>query len=161
MANDERFLVSGWEDDLNDIDEEENPHGKQDSIISFVCCSSYFNILETPEKEILWAAENGDIVKLESLINNDPSLIHITDKDGYTPLHRACYSNHIKIVEYLIEHGANISAKTQMQWEPLHSCCQWNHKECALKLIQNGADVNAQSEGSKILNMTNFNLMSN
>lgn len=27
MSNDERFLVSGWEDDLNDIDEEENPHG--------------------------------------------------------------------------------------------------------------------------------------
>lgn len=29
MANDEKFHVSGWEDDLNDIDEERNPHGKQ------------------------------------------------------------------------------------------------------------------------------------
>lgn len=27
-ANDERFLVSGWEDDLNDIDESRNPEGK-------------------------------------------------------------------------------------------------------------------------------------
>lgn len=26
--NDERFLVSGWEDDLHDIDETRNPKGK-------------------------------------------------------------------------------------------------------------------------------------
>lgn len=99
---------------------------------------------------MLWAAENGNITKLQSLINENHSLIQITDKDGYTPLHRACYSNHINLVKYLIENGANLLAKTQMQWEPLHSCCQWNNKECALQLIQNGADVNAQSEGSMI-----------
>lgn len=28
MVSDERFLVSGWEDDLQDIDETRNPDGK-------------------------------------------------------------------------------------------------------------------------------------
>lgn len=28
MTDADRFLVSGWEDDLQDIDEEQNPHGK-------------------------------------------------------------------------------------------------------------------------------------
>lgn len=65
-------------------------------------------------------------------------------------MHRACYSNNIEVVKYLLQKGANISAKTEMLWEPLHSCCQWNHKECAAVLIQNGADVNAKSEGSML-----------
>lgn len=34
MANTDRFLVSGWDDDLYDIDEERNPHGKLFCFIS-------------------------------------------------------------------------------------------------------------------------------
>ncbi|XP_022915971.1 ankyrin repeat domain-containing protein 49-like [Onthophagus taurus] len=128
--NDERFLVSGWEDDLNDIDEEENPH-------------------ETPEKEVLWAAENGELNDLKRLIEANAELINIVDKDGYSPLHRACYGNHIEMVEYLLTKGANIGSKTQMKWEPLHSCCQWSHTQCAIRLLQEGADVNAISDGGQ------------
>ncbi|XP_018328199.1 ankyrin repeat domain-containing protein 49-like [Agrilus planipennis] len=130
MPNDERFLVSGWEDDLNDIDYEKHPH-------------------ETPEKEILWAAENGELEVVKSLVLKDPGLVNVADKDGYTPLHRACYNNHVEVVEFLLENGADISAKTLMLWQPLHSACQWNHKECVLRLIQHGADVNAASEGGQ------------
>lgn len=72
-----------------------------------------------------------------------------SDNDGYTPLHRACYGNFIDIVDYLLAKGADISHKTQLQWQPLHSCCHWNSKDCAIRLIQHGADVNATSEGSK------------
>lgn len=84
---------------------------------------------------------------LKSLIDSNPSLIQTTDKDGYTPLHRACYNDNLEIVDYLLIKGADVSAKTNMLWQPLHSCCQWNRKECALRLMQNGADVNAMSEG--------------
>ncbi|KAK9688154.1 Ankyrin repeats (3 copies) [Popillia japonica] len=128
--NDSRFLVSGWEDDLNDINEEQQPH-------------------ETPEKEILWAAENGKLDKLKELIAINPQLVNESDNDGYTPLHRACYGNFIDIVDYLLAKGADISHKTQLQWQPLHSCCHWNSKDCAIRLIQHGADVNATSEGNQ------------
>ncbi|KAJ8981387.1 hypothetical protein NQ317_002581 [Molorchus minor] len=115
--SDERFLVSGWEDDLDDIDETRNP---EDNL----------------QNGILEASEMGNLEVIKTLLEKDPGLINATDKDKYTPLHRACYSNHIEVVKYLIQCGADIGAKTDMQWEPLHSCCQWNNKECALILIQ-------------------------
>lgn len=154
MAKDDRFLVSGWEDDLNDIDEEKHPHGKESisfkklkSHIIHQCYSWVYDLEETPAKEILWAAEKGELEKMKSLVEANPSLIHVKDKDGYTPLHRACYGNFVEMVEFLIGCGANISARTQMLWTPLHSCCQWNHYDCAIKLMQAGADVNATTEG--------------
>ncbi|KAG5898407.1 hypothetical protein JTB14_030385 [Gonioctena quinquepunctata] len=128
--NVDRFEVSGWEDDLQDIDESRNP---EDGL----------------SHEILQACEEGKLGTVKTLIENHPNLINATDKDKYTPLHRACYSNHVDIVRYLIQKGADLSAKTELKWEPLHSCCQWNSKECAALLIQNGADVNARSEGNQ------------
>lgn len=52
-----------------------------------------------PEKEILWAAENGDLELVKKLTKVNTDLLHVKDKDGYTPLHRACYSNHVEIVD--------------------------------------------------------------
>ncbi|XP_065172795.1 ankyrin repeat domain-containing protein 49-like, partial [Atheta coriaria] len=105
--------------------------------------------IESPETEILWAAEHGHLDIVIKIIEEHPQLVNTKDKDGYSPLHRACYSNHIDIVDYLLLHGADISSKTEMQWQPLHSCCQWNHKEIASRLLQMGADVNAVSSGKQ------------
>ncbi|KAK9875574.1 hypothetical protein WA026_009377 [Henosepilachna vigintioctopunctata] len=128
MANDARFAVSGWQDDLEDIDPTRNPEEKN-------------------EKSILQAAEQGQLEYIKTLLNKNPALIQAKDKDGYTPLHRACYGNHVNVVQYLLERGADINAKTDVHWGPLHSCCHWNNKECGAVLIQWGADVNAESEG--------------
>ncbi|CAH0547316.1 unnamed protein product [Brassicogethes aeneus] len=130
MMDNQRFMLSGWEDEENDIDLDRNPK-------------------VSDEKDMLEAAENGDLIKVKELFNKNFSLIHAIDQDKYTALHRACYGNHIEVVKFLIENGANISAKTTMLWEPLHSCCKWNNTECAAILIQHGADVNAQSEGGQ------------
>jgi len=128
--DDERFQVSGWDDDLNDIDKSRNP-------------------TEPLSKHILEASENGDFQAVKDLLDKDPNLINATDKDRYTPLHRACYGDHLEVVQLLVERGADLSAKTEMQWEPLHSCCQWNNVRCAAFLIQSGANVNAASEGGQ------------
>ncbi|CAH1999930.1 unnamed protein product [Acanthoscelides obtectus] len=67
--NDERFLVSGWEDDINDIDETRNP-------------------TDTLEKKILDACENGTLEEVKKILEEHPDLVGVRDKDGYTPLHR-------------------------------------------------------------------------
>lgn len=108
-------------------------------------------ISETPEKEILWAAEEGNLNVIIKLVESDPHLVHVRDNDGYTPLQRACYGNNVEVAEYLLSHGAKVSTKSEMQWEPLHSVCQWNNKECVQLLLQNGANVNAVSEGGAIV----------
>jgi hypothetical protein len=48
---------------------------------------------------MLWASENGKLSIVERLILADPTLIHVEDKDGYTPLHRACYNDHVHVVD--------------------------------------------------------------
>ncbi|XP_046662086.1 ankyrin repeat domain-containing protein 49-like isoform X2 [Homalodisca vitripennis] len=120
--------VSGWDDDTEGVDEELNPHG-------------------SPNTEILWAAENGKTENILKLINENPSIVHVRDKDGYTPLHRASYNNHVDAVEILIQNGANIAAKTEDGWQPLHSACKWNNVKCVAKLLAYGADINALSVG--------------
>lgn len=55
--------------------------------------------LASPEQEILWAAEQGDLDLIISLVSKQSTLVKVQDKDGYTALHRACYSNHLRIVE--------------------------------------------------------------
>lgn len=126
----DRMQVSAWEDDDDGVEVERNPK-------------------EPDEKAILCAAENGDIEKVKKLLIKNLNLLECTDKDGYTPLHRACYGNHVEIVEYLLEMGTKIDVKTKNEWQPLHSACCWNNVECAAVLIANGADINAKSKGDQ------------
>ena len=60
---------------------------------------------EPDAKEILNAAENGDLGRMQRLLTKNPHLLECMDKDGYTPLHRACYGNHVEIVEVRILHS--------------------------------------------------------
>lgn len=62
----------------------------------------YFNFLASPEREILWAAEQGDLDLVKSLVSKNSELVHVHDKDGYTALHRASYSDHLSIVQVRI-----------------------------------------------------------
>ncbi|XP_077291616.1 ankyrin repeat domain-containing protein 49-like [Arctopsyche grandis] len=126
------MFVSGWDDADADqgVTEETNPH-------------------ETPEKEILWAAENGKVDVLRSLLESNSELNNVIDDDSYTPLHRACYNNHLDIIDVLLSYGANVSARTKMGWQPLHSACHWNHPDCIGRLFAAGADVNAHSSGDQ------------
>lgn len=71
------------------------------------------------------------------------------DEDGYTPLHRAAYSNNVDIAKILIQYGANVNSRTEYQWTPLHSAVKWSNAETAAFLLQHGADVNAISEGQQ------------
>ncbi|XP_037298583.1 ankyrin repeat domain-containing protein 49 [Manduca sexta] len=124
------MFVSGWDDADQDVDVVKNPK-------------------ENPIDHILWAAENGDVELLKELLTIQPGLVHARDSDGYTPLHRASYSNHIAAVQYLLSVGANINAKTQLGWTPLHSACNWNNYKIVARLLAAGADPTALSEGEQ------------
>ncbi|KAG7213414.1 hypothetical protein KM043_002699 [Ampulex compressa] len=126
----DRMQVSAWEDDDDGIEADRNARAPD-------------------EKAMLNAAENGDLVKVKILLNKNPHLLECVDKDGYTPLHRACYGDHTEVIKYLLQMGAKIDAKTMDKWQPLHSACRWNNVESAAILIENGADINAQSEGDQ------------
>lgn len=66
--------------------------------------------VETPAKELIWAAENGEMVAVKKLVEENSSIINVSDSDGYTPLHRACYNNHVEIVE------VSLSSRIRLIW---------------------------------------------
>ncbi|XP_011300962.1 ankyrin repeat domain-containing protein 49 [Fopius arisanus] len=126
----ERMHVSAWEDDNDGIEPQRNPE-------------------DADARGVLLAAEKGNMKRLEILLDKNPDLMNVIDKDGYTPLHRACYGNHVNIIHYLLSRGAKIDAKTIDGWEPLHSACCWNNVDCISMLISNGANVNAMTNGNQ------------
>ncbi|KAK8385239.1 hypothetical protein O3P69_012210 [Scylla paramamosain] len=84
---------SGWDDECTDVEADPDPHA-------------------TPEREILWACENGHQSVVERILLQHPQAVAARDSDGYTPLHRAAYSDHLEIIKLLLQAGASVSAKT-------------------------------------------------
>lgn len=94
------------------------------------------------------------------------------DSDGYTAMHRACYSNMLDVVKYLISLENELTAaaqnsdscktttsydrvnqlenRTEMGWTPLHSAVYWNSYQCVEYLLKNlGANPNAKSNSGQ------------
>lgn len=124
----ENFSVTDEED--SDLEEDLNPHA-------------------TPEREILWACEKGKEDLVVQILSQHPECVNAVDKDDYTPLHRAAYSNYLHIIKVLLEKGASVDAKTADGWTPLHSACRWNNYDCALALINAGSNINAQTNSGQ------------
>lgn len=102
-----------------------------------------------PVDYVLWAAENGELETLQGLLKAQPGLLYARDSDGYTPLHRAAYGNHLEIVSYLLSLNANVGSRTQLGWTPLHSACNWNNYKVVARLLAANANPAAVSDGGK------------
>jgi len=97
--------------------------------------------------KLLKSAEEGSIDDMKEILSKCPTLINCTDSDGYTALHRASYSGKEEALLYLLEHGANVSAKTHDGWQPIHCATRWNNLSIVKMLLDHKADVNASTNG--------------
>lgn len=118
-------FVSGWDDDNQGVEEDANVPA------------------------ILQAAERGDLNEVRELVTAEPLCVSARDKDGYTALHRASYSDFGDVARFLLGVGADIEAGTADNWRPLHSASRWGNAHCVNLLLEHGADVNAKSAGSQ------------
>ncbi|KAJ2947777.1 hypothetical protein O0L34_g9559 [Tuta absoluta] len=124
------MFVSGWDDADEDVDPITDPTAN-------------------PTDHVLWAAENNEIDTLKEILSKQPGLVHARDGDGYTPLHRAAYGNHVEAICYLLSMNASVGAKTDLGWTPLHSACNWNNYLAASRLLAAGSDPTALSDGEQ------------
>ncbi len=85
------------------------------------------------------ASSNGrDQEVLELLQRGAPpnSDYYTREQHGYTPLHCACYKNHLCSAELLIKFGANVPATDNNGDTPLHWACYYNSKDIAKLLLE-------------------------
>jgi hypothetical protein len=96
--------------------------------------------------ELREAARKGDIAKVETLLNADPTLINSKDGSGNTPLKYAAVTGSKKIAEILIAKGAGVNTRDGRGNAPLFHAAGNGNREVAEMLIARGADVNAKSK---------------
>ncbi len=92
------------------------------------------------------AAASGDVRRVEELLAEDPRLIGFLSHDGWTPLHLAAFFGSREVVDFLLDHGADmhVVSKNENSAMPLHSALANNQVETATLLIDRGADIEAR-----------------
>lgn len=95
------------------------------------------------------AAAAGEIERVERLLAESPADVNAYSPDGWTPLHLAAFFGHAKIVELLLGHDADLTARSRNPNgnTPLHAALAANQKMAAALLVGHGADLNASDAG--------------
>ena len=89
-----------------------------------------------------------DVVK--SLVEADPSLVNAPSVNGKTknktPIFYAITSDRQEIVDYLIEQGADLSARDDTGYTPLHIAALMGRVEITERLLEAGADPDIRDD---------------
>lgn len=83
----------------------------------------------------------SEIIKMVS-----SGMVDVNCEDGnngqMTPLYRAAYNGNKKVVQILLDKGAEPNVVDQVGWTPLHEAAFRGYKEVAQLLLERGADPN-------------------
>lgn len=90
------------------------------------------------------AAAAGNLAWIKSILARNPEAIKERGgKKQFTLLHCAAYSPQAEVVKYLLEQGADISARDKNGGTPLHAAADNNNPAAIVILLENGAEVDA------------------
>jgi ankyrin repeat protein len=97
------------------------------------------------------------MVKVVSLIQENPGLVYSRDETGNTPLHWTTTAGPSQktIAEFLLAKGADVNAKdTGNGWTPLNYAIWNDHKDLVELFLAKGADVASKdNRGETLLNL--------
>uniref|UniRef100_A0A673NBU5 Poly [ADP-ribose] polymerase n=1 Tax=Sinocyclocheilus rhinocerous TaxID=307959 RepID=A0A673NBU5_9TELE len=95
-------------------------------------------------RELFEACRSGDLERVKKLVC--PVNVNSRDTAGRksTPLHFAAGFGRRDVVDYLLQHGANVHARDDGGLISLHNACSFGHAEVVNLLLQHGADANSR-----------------
>lgn len=85
-----------------------------------VSLSSAQNCRAQTPHDLLWNSGTADAQQALEIMKKDPSWVHKQDSYRQTPLHVAARFNHIEVVKWLLENGADVDAQAYNEFAPLH-----------------------------------------
>lgn len=102
------------------------------------------------EREFIDACRFGMIEKAAELLNTGVDM-DIRDSEGWAPLHIVCLHGYAGIVRLLLDHGADVNARTATEHgnTPLHLACRYSGVSVVRLLMEHGADASAKNEEDK------------
>lgn len=79
------------------------------------------------ELQLLDAAKAGDLDTVQRIVLSNTHIVNCRDLDGRhsTPLHFAAGYNRVQVVEFLLEHGAEVHASDKGGLCPIHNSCSY------------------------------------
>ncbi|KAJ2591862.1 hypothetical protein H4R99_006602 [Coemansia sp. RSA 1722] len=91
----------------------------------------------------IWiAASDGNLARVQELVEKDKAIVNAKDQNGYSPMHAASSWSHLHVLKYLIENGGDVNITDPDGDTPLHIC---EDKECAALLLEHGADPSIEN----------------
>jgi ankyrin repeat protein len=112
---------------------------------SYVLCQGQEQAVPDKQKirnELFQAAQKGDFDTVKNLLTKYPDMKNVKRNGGWTLLHLSFNSR--ELIEYLIENGLDIEARSDSQWTPLHSQAYGGHTDGVELLLEHGADIEAK-----------------
>ncbi|KAG8434115.1 hypothetical protein GDO86_012476 [Hymenochirus boettgeri] len=114
--------------------------------------------------EFLAACAAGDLLEAEEMLtgNSGKEVIDSTNADGISALHQACIDENLEVVEFLVNHGANVNQADNEGWTPLHVAASCGYMEIAEYLLKHSANIAAvNSDGDVPLDLAEDECMEN
>ncbi len=81
---------------------------------------------------------------MESLVSDPDQALMVFGLNNTTLLHAAAYDGKPRIVEFLLDHGADVRAQETNGRTPLHDAANNGHLEVIDLLVRAGADLEAK-----------------
>ena len=94
------------------------------------------------------ACELGQVDRVKTFLDKDPSLANSKDNNGFAPLHWAAGGGSRDVTAVLLAKGADVNARNDFGATPLHLAAFMGRNDVVELLLAKGADVNAVTVSS-------------
>jgi ankyrin repeat protein len=113
-------------------------------LIQYGALDAHVRPTDDLSRQFLAAVFLANAGRVRSLLARHPHLATLPDGRGDQPIHHASRNGDTEIVRLLIEHGADVNAKTPRGHTVLYCAGGHAHLDCLRLLLQSGVDRDAQ-----------------
>ncbi len=107
---------------------------------------------ETLQRVFFMAASTGDLQGLQRLLTGAAKTyvdVNVSDEDGTTPLMFASCFGYDKVVQFLLDAGADVENQDRHRWSSLMWATANRHKNIVKILLEHGASPEARSSSGR------------